>query len=232
MLSSQLQTCVPHLNIFLPTNAKESSILHVLDQGKLVIPLLSESYVTTPSLMEEFNTVLCRHRFCKGIVMFPIVIGKLPRFPAFPLLTFCFFSTEDAVWESFHDGGNKVESCINTASVVVANILIRRPMFENSFKTLFSMRELEHWNCALAREETTAISPLLFTTSVSSHQVTIATLSDTNNSLLTVDRIDTIEKGTLNSKNSSSSDNASPSSEKQVPSTTTFSHRVDVVTNT
>lgn len=165
---------IPSIKISSPSPANEKSVrLHVIDEGKMVVPLLSEKYVKSPELMEEFNTALCRHRYADELVMFPIVVGQLPISPVYPQIALCLFSVLDKYWLTQLDG-DPIVSCLSFSAIVIANLLVNSARVKSSFKTLVSMRELEDWSFFKARngEETTSdLTPILFSATNSGHAI-------------------------------------------------------------
>lgn len=125
--------------------------LHQFDRCKLIVPLLSRDYVTSPEHMEELHTALCRHRFSNEIILFPIVVDKLPPTPVHPHLLFTLFNVNDEVW---HNGTRPTFSCLNTAAIVIGNILNSKPRVLTSFRTLLSIRELVEWTEIMTSSKT------------------------------------------------------------------------------
>ena len=177
-LGERLKEHIPNIKISLPVNDK-SLHLHIIDEAKLVVPLLSESYVKSAELMEEYHTALCRHRFADELILFPIIVGDLPLSPVYPQITLCLFSTLDNIWLT-ELSGDPVSSCLSFAATVLSNLLARCPKVETSYKTLLSMKELEDWSYCKARNGQDAVSeirPILFTGGGSSHMVSLSSKS-------------------------------------------------------
>lgn len=170
-LVAHLKIHIPEVSVFLSNDPKQSQ-LHNLDQAKMVIPLLSKEYIKTPLLMEEFNTALCRHRFSTEMVIFPLRVGELPSKPVYPLLSFCVVATEDLVWRKMATSDTShIDVCLKTAALVLANVIVKAPRFQSSFKTLLSVREMEAWNLLDKQAKTNMNTPLIFSTNNSSHHI-------------------------------------------------------------
>ena len=75
--------------------------LKSLDSVKLIITLLSPSYVDSPEHMEEFHVALCRERFSKKKVLYPIHMFSLPTLPTFLHLIPCDVSLADSFWKDW-----------------------------------------------------------------------------------------------------------------------------------
>ena len=141
ILIQHLVMLIPNIKVSVPVDNK-SLRLHEIDQSKLIVPLLSQAYVTSSELMEEFHTALCRHRFAEEIVLFPIIVNELPPTPAYPQIVFSLFSLTDHVW-SREFVGEPASLCLSAAAAVICNILVREPKVSTAFRTLFSMSELQ-----------------------------------------------------------------------------------------
>jgi len=159
----------------------QTTKLVLFDECKLLIPLLSEEYLNTSYLMEQFNTALCRHRADSHIILCPVIVGQLPKSPVYPRVSFCFFSSLDAIWSKPKDV-DPLMNCIQTAAVVFANIITQSPICETSYKTILSVRELEDWVLCKKHfgEPDEILSPLLFGSSHSGHTVLDTTKNDRN----------------------------------------------------
>ena len=182
-LVKNLKEHIPNIKISLPINDK-SLRLHIIDEGKMMVPLLSESYVKSAELMEEFHTALCRHRFSDEMILCPIIVGDLPLTPVYPQITMCLFSSLDKFWLT-QLSGEPVSSCLTFAATVIANLLVKNPKVATSYKTLLSMKELEDWSYFKVRNGEDAVSeksPILFTSSGSSHMIPLSTTVGVNTS--------------------------------------------------
>ena len=166
MFITELKSKLKDVSISLPTEG--SLRLHLIDETSLFVPLLSNSYIESPEMMVEFQTALCRHRCENEIILFPVIVGSLSMRPVYPQLCICLFSISDSIWES-------PESCFSCAARVICNVLSKRPCVETSFKTFFSMLELQEWsNFRIRNESVLNVSPLIFARgSSSAHTVAI-----------------------------------------------------------
>ena len=160
ILIQHLVMLIPNIKVSVPVDNK-SLRLHEIDQSKLIVPLLSQAYVTSSELMEEFHTALCRHRFAEEIVLFPIIVNELPPTPAYPQIVFSLFSLTDHVW-SREFVGEPALSCLSAAAAVICNILVREPKVSTAFRTLFSMSELQDSTDKMSKFENPFILPLHF----------------------------------------------------------------------
>ena len=167
MLIAELKSKLKDVSISLPTEG--SLRLHLIDETSLFVPLLSNSYIESPEMMGEFQTALCRHRCENQIILFPVIVGSLSMRPVYPQLCICLFSIHDSIWES-------PDSCFSCVAKVICNVLSKRPCVETSFKTFFSMLELQEWsNFRIRNEDVPDASPLIFAGgSNSSHTVAIS----------------------------------------------------------
>ena len=167
VLITELKLKLKDVSISLPRDG--SLRLHLIDETSLFVPLLSNSYIESPEMMGEFQTALCRHRFENQIILFPVIVGSLSMRPVYPQLCVCLFSIYDSIWES-------PESCFSCAAKVICNVLSKRPYVETSFKTFFSMLELQEWsNFRIRNQDILYVSPLLFAGgSNSSHTVAVS----------------------------------------------------------
>ena len=75
--------------------------LKSLDTVKLIVTLLSPSYFNSPEHMEEFHVALCRERFSKKKVLYPIHMFNLPTLPTFLHLIPCDISLADSFWKDW-----------------------------------------------------------------------------------------------------------------------------------
>lgn len=138
VLRLKLETFMPNVNVSFPST-DNSTRLRSIDDTDLFIPLLSNSYIQSSELMDEFQTALHRHRYQSSIVLFPIIVGKLPKYPAYPQICICLFSILDSFWES-------EDSCLEFSASVVCSLLCRKySKYSASFKTFLSMLELKEW---------------------------------------------------------------------------------------
>jgi len=172
-LGDCLKTNIPNINISLPSDDKKMR-LKEFDEAKIIVPLLSNAYVTCNELIEEFQIALCRHRFEKELILFPIIVEELPLFPVYPQIMLCFFSMEDSYWYTEY-------RCLKTAALVLCNILLKKPQVLSSFKTLLSMLELQEWCNYFVRDdetETLDLKPLYFTGGLNSSHNAFITYSN------------------------------------------------------
>lgn len=140
-LVENLKKIIPDIKTSLPD--KNGGLrLHLFDQCKLIVPLLSRDYIESSELMEELHTALCRHRFSNEIILFPIIVEELLPTPVHPHLIPTLFSTKDSMWMREKDPS---EACLSTASTVIANILTKKPSVKTSFRTLLSLNEIIGW---------------------------------------------------------------------------------------
>ena len=114
-LMQELRALIPNLNISLP-NKDNTKRLHEIDDTDLFIPLLSDNYIQSNELMNEFQTALCRHRYQNRVILFPIIVQQLPLNPAYLQLCLCLFSLPDNIW-------NSPEHCFENAAIVIFNLL-------------------------------------------------------------------------------------------------------------
>ena len=94
IITSQNESLVVKIS----TNENASTCLAYLDKARLVIPLLSASFVQSSELVHELNIAWCRQRDCSSLCFFAIVLEQLPKDPTYVSLFPCFFNCEDKVW--------------------------------------------------------------------------------------------------------------------------------------
>ena len=82
------------------TSASEnaSTRLTYLDKARLVIPLLSSSFIQSSELVHELNIAWCRQRDCSSLCFLAIVLEQLPKNPTYVSLFPCFFNCADDFW--------------------------------------------------------------------------------------------------------------------------------------
>ena len=86
------------LVVKISTNENASTCLTYLDKARLVIPLLSASFVQSSELVHELNIAWCRQRDCSNLCFLAIVLEQLPKSPTYVSLFPCFFNCKDKVW--------------------------------------------------------------------------------------------------------------------------------------
>ena len=146
----------------------------------MVIPLLSSAFIHSPELMDELNTALCRHRFSRKLVLFPVLLEELPREPAYLRLLFCLFSCSDSFWtrQKLPSGlKTKITAssavCLRAAATVITYVICSAESVSGYFKTLFSVDELMTSRMQLGMKEEAKLNfnPLLFTETNTGHMV-------------------------------------------------------------
>ena len=170
VLMRKLEAFMPNFKISFPST-DNATRLRLIDNTDLFIPLLSNSYIQSSELMDEFQTALHRHRYQSSIVLFPIIVGKLPKYPAYPQICICLFSILDSFWES-------QDTCLECSASVVCSLLLRKySKHSASFKTFLSMLELKEW---MTQEEYVKeklnydVAPLIFRANAgSAHTVSL-----------------------------------------------------------
>lgn len=80
------------------TDENASTRLTYLDRARLVVPLLSSSFMQCSELVHELNIAWCRQRDCSSLCFLAIVIEQLPKNPTYVSLFPCFFNCEDSHW--------------------------------------------------------------------------------------------------------------------------------------
>ena len=171
-LKFELVKYLPKVQISLPVSGMLR--LELIDKAKIIVPLLSHHYIGSSELMEEYNIALCRHRSSVNLVFCPIIVGKLPLRPAYPHISFALFSIDDEIWQKDND---PIVYCLETAAILIGNILLASPQVDCSFKTLYSMTELEEWRKHFHRNETADSSPnfnpLVYRSLLKEHKIEI-----------------------------------------------------------
>ena len=171
-LLKQLQYLLPNANLSLPEEfSKERNA--VLDESRIIVPLLSVAYIKTAECLEELNIALCKQRFSSSLVFFPIYLKALPSTPAYLRLLWSLFSCTDKVWTSSSSFINKYvdaslsssEKCLYVAAHAIAYVLTNQACFQGSFKTLMSIEELSECTLKLRGKkdiDTSNCNPLFF----------------------------------------------------------------------
>ncbi|CAH1799149.1 unnamed protein product [Owenia fusiformis] len=77
----------------------EVSLLASLDEAKMVVALLSHSFIVTERCVMAFNIALCRHRSEKSKVLYPIQVDPLPQWPTYFRMIPTFIACHDMLWE-------------------------------------------------------------------------------------------------------------------------------------
>lgn len=76
-----------------------SARLSHLDNARLIIPLLSSSFVESTELVHELNIAWCRQRYASDICFLAIALDNLPYKPTYIHLFPCFFNCTDKQWK-------------------------------------------------------------------------------------------------------------------------------------
>ena len=152
-LVKSLQQLLPNAIVSLPEVSKTRNT--VLDESRLIVPLLSGAFTKSAELLEELNIALCKQRYSGSLVLFPVYLEALPSSPAYLRLLWSLFSCTDKVWtnssyiKSKHAYGafSGHERCLYVAAHMIAFVLTNPQFFQGSFKTLLSLEEL--YECSL-----------------------------------------------------------------------------------
>ena len=72
--------------------------LTLMDTARCVVPFLSPSYLDSPEQVEEFHIALCRQRFSRTTVIFPLTVHALPQKPTYFHIVPCLVDITDALW--------------------------------------------------------------------------------------------------------------------------------------
>ena len=147
-LLKRLKHILPSAIISLPEVAQTRNA--ILDDARIIVPLLSASFTKTAELIDELNIALCRQRFSGTLVLFPVYLEALPSSPAYLRLLWSLFSCADKAWTSSSSIVNKYvddslsghEKCLCVAAHMIAFILMNPQWFQDSYKTLLSIEEL------------------------------------------------------------------------------------------
>jgi hypothetical protein len=111
---SLLQNCITSQNesfvVKISTNENASTRLAYLDKARLVISLLSVSFIQSSELLHELNIAWCRQRDCSNLCFLAIVLEQLPKNPTYVSLFPCFFNCEDNVWTKDREIPNSFSS--------------------------------------------------------------------------------------------------------------------------
>ena len=170
-LLKQLQDILPNAVISLPEESQTRNT--VLDESKIIVPLLSVAYVKTAELLEELNIALCKQRFSGSLVFFPVYLEALPSSPAYLRLLWSLFSCVDKVWadstsaiiKHVDPSFSSHEKCLYVAAYMIAFVLNNPTHFQESFKTLLSIEELYECSLKLRSQKDIQVScdnPLFF----------------------------------------------------------------------
>ena len=170
-LLKRLQYILPNAVISLPEASQTRN--KVLDESKIIVPLLSAAYTKTAELLEELNIALCKQRFSGSLVFFPVYLEALPSSPAYLRLLWSFFSCADKIWTNSTSTISKHvdpsfsnhEKCLYVAAHMIAFVLNNPEHFHESFKTLLSVEELYECSLKLRGQkdiQTSCDNPLFF----------------------------------------------------------------------
>lgn len=106
--SEDIESCTLLYNIIMSHNnsfvvkisftENASTRLTYLDKARLVIPLLSCSFMRSSELVHELNIGWCRQRECSRLCFLAIILEQLPKSPAYINLFPCFFNCTDSCW--------------------------------------------------------------------------------------------------------------------------------------
>jgi len=170
-LLKRLKYILPNTVISLPEVDQTRNT--VLDDAKIIVPLLSASFTKTAELIDELNIALCRQRFSDTLVLFPVYLEALPSSPAYLRLLWSLFSCTDKVWTSSSSIVNKYvddslsghDKCLCVAAHMIAFILKNPQWFQDSYKTLLSIEELYEASLTLRTQkdiDASSNNPLVF----------------------------------------------------------------------
>ena len=149
-LKCELQTLSPSISIS-TIGSPEKDRLSVLDESRIVVPLLSSMYTSDASCLEELNSSLSKHRWSDRITCCPVIIDSLPLSPVYPSLCFCLFSCTDSFWlEKYFE--DPIESSLvspipGTCLRELAKFLVKATKTgkssKGSLKAILNVNELE-----------------------------------------------------------------------------------------
>ena len=88
----------PSLIIKSSSDENNSARLSYLDQARLIIPLLSSSFMKSPELVHELNIAWCRQRNNSSLCFLAITLDQLPDKPTYAHIFPSFFNCEDDQW--------------------------------------------------------------------------------------------------------------------------------------
>ena len=87
-------------SLVIKTFSDESSSVRLifLDEARVVIPLLSSSFMQSPELVHELNIAWCRQRTTPNLCFLAITVDHLPDKPTYVHLFPSFFNCQDRQW--------------------------------------------------------------------------------------------------------------------------------------
>lgn len=88
-----------------------SSRLAYLETARLVIPLLSPSFMLSIELVHELNIAWCRQRYSDELCFLVIILESLPVKPTYVHLLPCFFNCKDRRWKESSEI-KEIPSCL------------------------------------------------------------------------------------------------------------------------
>ena len=97
-----------------------SSRLSYLETSRLIIPLLSPSFISSAELIHELNIAWCRQRYAEEFCFLEIILDVLTAKPTYVHLLPCFFNCKDKHWKSspkIKDDPSSLQSLVNIHNV-------------------------------------------------------------------------------------------------------------------
>ena len=91
------------LIVKISSEESNSARLTILENARLIIPLLSSSFMKSTELVHELNIAWCRQRYASNFCFLTIVLERLPDKPTYVHLFPCFFDCTDKRWKEPHD---------------------------------------------------------------------------------------------------------------------------------